>query len=293
LPEIAVIGAVLWDIIGRAPNAVAMGNDVPGRIFRQPGGVALNIALALRRFGRRPTLYTAIGTDLEGDELMATCTSLGLDLSHAVRHDLPTDSYLAIEGTNGLIAAVADARGLEATGDSVLAQLPEGRGPVVVDGNLTAELLEKIATAPTRILTRVLMAPASPGKAERVRPFLKRRFTTLYLNREEAEVLGQRSFGDAETAARTLHTEGSQHVLVTDGAKGVAEAKDGLVTTAATPAVAVKRITGAGDCFMAAHLVATMKGHDRQTALTLAAAAAARHVGGEDAHESWIPYAVL
>ena len=293
MSEIAVIGAVLWDIIGRAPHPFTFGADVAGRITRQPGGVALNIALALRRLGRHPTLYTAIGTDIEGDELVATCTTLGLDLSHAIRHDHPTDTYLGIEGTTGLAAAIADASGLEAAGDAILAPLLPGRGPVVVDGNLTSSLLEQIASDPARRLTRILIAPASPSKAERVRPFLTRRNTTLYLNREEAELLAGTTFPDAAAAAEALHRGGSHHVLVTDNEKSVAEARDGQVLTATTPPVRVRRITGAGDCFMAGHLVATLKGHDRQSALSLAAGAAARHVGGEDAHEIWIPYAVL
>ena len=45
------------------------GSDVPGRITRLPGGVAMNIAMTLVRFGMTPTLLTAIGRDPEGDEL--------------------------------------------------------------------------------------------------------------------------------------------------------------------------------------------------------------------------------
>ena len=63
-PDILCIGSVLWDIIGRSPRAMGVGSDVPGRITRLPGGVALNIAMTLARFGLRPAALTAVGRDV-------------------------------------------------------------------------------------------------------------------------------------------------------------------------------------------------------------------------------------
>ncbi|TKA95861.1 kinase, partial [Cereibacter changlensis] len=103
-PDILCIGSVLWDIIGRSPTAMRVGSDVPGRITRLPGGVAMNIAMTLRRFGLTPALLSAIGRDPEGDELVAACARMGLDTSQLYRsEDLPTDRYMAVEGANGLI----------------------------------------------------------------------------------------------------------------------------------------------------------------------------------------------
>ena len=98
-PDILCIGSILWDIIGRSSSAMRLGSDVPGRITRLPGGVAMNIAMTLARFGMRPAILTAIGRDAEGDELVAACQRLGLVTDHAYRSDdLPTDRYMAIEG---------------------------------------------------------------------------------------------------------------------------------------------------------------------------------------------------
>jgi sugar/nucleoside kinase (ribokinase family) len=105
-----------------------LGSDVPGRITGLPGGVAMNIAMTLRRFGLTPALLTAIGRDAEGRELLAACRRMGLVTDHVYRSDdLPTDRYMAIEGANGLIAAVADAHSLEAAGDKILRPLADGR----------------------------------------------------------------------------------------------------------------------------------------------------------------------
>ena len=154
--DILCIGSVLWDVIGRSPAHMRQGSDVPGRITRLPGGVALNIAMTLARFGMRPVLLSAVGRDPEGEELVAACAGLGLGVGHLYRSDdLPTDRYMAVEGANGLIAAIADAHSLEAAGEKILAPLRDGtlgqddapfEGRIVVDGNLTWALLDEIAT---------------------------------------------------------------------------------------------------------------------------------------------------
>ena len=64
---------------------------------------------------------------------------------------------MAIEGSNGLIAAIADAHSLEAAGDKILRPLADGRlgraerpfrGLIALDGNLTVGLLAQIAASP-------------------------------------------------------------------------------------------------------------------------------------------------
>tara|TARA_B100000787_G_scaffold43747_1_gene31189 strand:- start:1108 stop:1350 length:243 start_codon:yes stop_codon:yes gene_type:complete len=69
-PEILCIGSMLWDIIGRSSLEMQVGSDVPGHITRLPGGVAMNIAMTLRRFGLRPALLSVVGNDREGKELI-------------------------------------------------------------------------------------------------------------------------------------------------------------------------------------------------------------------------------
>ena len=96
-PDILCIGSVLWDVIGRSSRAMRQGSDVPGRITRLPGGVAMNIAMTLARFGMAPALLTALGRDAEGDELMAACVARGMITDTIYRsEDLPTDSYMAV-----------------------------------------------------------------------------------------------------------------------------------------------------------------------------------------------------
>jgi sugar/nucleoside kinase (ribokinase family) len=291
-PDILCIGSVLWDIIGRSPTSMRLGSDVPGRITRLPGGVAMNIAMTLRRFGMSPALLTAIGRDAEGAELIAACERLGLVTTHVYRSDdLPTDRYMAIEGANGLIAAIADAHSLEAAGDKVLRPLADGRlgspeapwpGPIALDGNLTEALLAEIAASPLFATADLRVAPASPGKAGRLLPLLDHPSATLYVNLEEANILARSDAATAPEAAQALLQRGAGRVLVTNGGEVAAEGRrDEGVIMGQPPQVLVTRVTGAGDTFMAAHLVAERRGADRQAALDEALRAAATYVSGD------------
>jgi sugar/nucleoside kinase (ribokinase family) len=291
-PDVLCIGSVLWDIIGRSPAAMRLGSDVPGRITRLPGGVAMNIAMTLARFGLRPALLTAIGRDAEGDELISACARLGLETGFVYRSDdLPTDRYMAIEGANGLIAAVADAHSLEAAGYKILRPLTDGRlgsaaapwsEPIALDGNLTEALLAEIAASPLFAAADLRVAPASPGKAERLRPLLAHPRATLYVNLEEANLLSKVPALSAAEAAETLLARGAGRVLVTDGGRSAAEGTKGRgVIEGRPPQVLVTRVTGAGDTFMAAHLVAERGGAGREAALTAALQAAAAYVSGD------------
>ncbi|SHK31912.1 Sugar or nucleoside kinase, ribokinase family [Shimia gijangensis] len=288
--DILCIGSVLWDIIGRAPSHMRQGSDVPGRITRLPGGVALNIAMTLARFGLRPALLTAVGQDAEGHELITACRELGLITEHAYRsEDLPTDSYMAVEGANGLIAAIADAHSLEAAGDKILRPLEDGtlasaaapyEGYIALDGNLTQRLLENIAHSPLFARADLRVAPASPGKAERLLPFLAYGRAVLYVNLEEAGLLCQTSFDSSADAAVALVARGAGRALVTDGGNSASDATQDGVITQTPPSVLVTRVTGAGDTFMAAHIAAETTGADHDEALARALTAAANYVSG-------------
>ncbi|PRY26768.1 sugar/nucleoside kinase (ribokinase family) [Aliiruegeria haliotis] len=269
-PDILCIGSVLWDVIGRTPRHMSVGHDVPGRITRLPGGVAMNIAMALVREGMRPALLTVLGRDGEGVELERAARDMGMETGFVTWSDsLPTDQYMAIEGENGLVAAIADAHSLENAGDIILEPLADGRlgsidapysGVVALDGNLTEVLLSRIAENPLFSEADLRIAPASPGKAGRLVPILRHPGATLYVNRIEAGLICDKKFSTAVAAAEALVEMGARRVLVTDGGGMMAEAGPDGVLSATPPQVVVARVTGAGDTFMAAHIAAETRG---------------------------------
>lgn len=289
--HILCIGSVLWDVIGRSDRSMRVGSDVPGRIIRVPGGVAMNIAMALARFGLKPDLLSAVGRDAQGNELIEAAKVRGIDTDHVYRsEDLPTDIYMAVEGANGLIAAIADAHSLEAAGDKILRPLSNGTlgsetspyiGPIALDGNLTVALLRTIATSPLFSAADLRVAPASPGKAERLLPLLDHPRATLYVNLEEAGLLCHKTFKSSRDGAGALIAKGAHRVLVTDGGKDATMATQDTTITKTPPPVMVARVTGAGDTFMAAHIAAELNGASPTNALSQALDAAALYVSGD------------
>jgi len=281
-PDILCIGAAHWDIIGTTDAALPRGADRPGTVARSPGGVALNIARALAARGFHPALLTALGDDAEGDALAAAA---GVDLGHALR--LPgraTGAYVAIEAAGRLVAALADTAALHAAGAAILAPLRAGgalsgwRGTVVIDGNLAPEVVAAMADDPALAGCALRLVPASPVRAERLAPLAGHPAAMLHANRAEAAALTGRPCPDAPAAARALRAAGWARALVTDGARAAACACGVALHTARPPRVAARRITGAGDALIAAHIAAEHAGATPPEALRAALAAAADHV---------------
>ena len=289
--EILCIGSVLWDVIGRSSSMMRIGSDVPGKIQRIPGGVAMNIAMTLSYFGMRPVLLSVLGHDPEGDQLITEANQMGLVTDYIYRTEkLPTDFYMAIEGKNGLISAIADAHSLERADEKILRPLEDGRlgssaepykGMIALDGNLTSTLLQHIANSPLFSDADLRVAPASPGKADRLLSLLDHPSATLYVNLEEAGLLCQRTFKSASDGAEALIKHGAKRVLVTNGNQSAAEALNGDIIVKSPPKVNVSRITGAGDTFMAMHIISEAQGMTREKSLERALEAAAIYVSGE------------
>ncbi|NNU80722.1 kinase [Halovulum dunhuangense] len=281
-------GSALWDIIARTDRRMRPGFDVPGKISRQLGGVALNVALALARREAPVALLSAVGEDAEGAALLAEAALAGIDCTHVARTADPTDSYLAIEDPLGeVFGAVADCALLERQGAAVLSPLLDGRlgsaaapwaGGLVVDGNFPQGLLDPLADAPAYRAARIALVPASPGKAGRLARAMTHPGSTLYVNRIEAEILCEAPLPGAAEAAEALLARGAARVVVTDSHRPAAAADaDGLLTCQ-PPQVTARTTTGAGDAFLAAHLDASRRGADPRAALEAAVAAAAAHI---------------
>ena len=194
---------------------------------------------------------------------------------------------MAIGDSECLVATVADVHGLEGSGDAslatLLADLAGWNWAVVLDGHLTEDLLARLARDPAFGAADLRIVPASPGKAQRLRPLIDAGNGCFYLNRIEAETLAGRGCPDAVSAAEALIAIGAARVVVTDGPHPAAEASKGQETlTEMPPAVKIARVTGVGDCFLAAHLAAELGGMTREAALQQAVQAAAAHVSGKD-----------
>jgi len=287
-PPVLCIGSALWDIIASASAPMQQGADIEGKIRRQLGGVALNVALALARQGQQAILLSAIGNGPEGDALIEALELEGVDCRFIYRSDDPTDSYLAIENPNGdVFGAIADCASLELAGDRIFAPLLDGRlgtptAPwpyrVVVDGNLPAPLMQSLAARVEFSDCQLNIVPASPGKAGRLRAALTGGEVTLYVNLGEAEILCEAKLPDSEIAAHALLKLGTTRAIVTDGPRMACFCDGKTTVTLTPPPTPAHSTTGAGDVFMAAHIAAGGESSTPETRLQAAIDAAARHI---------------
>lgn len=291
--KIICIGSVLWDIIGSTSGMLSRACDVSGQITMLPGGVAFNIAQKLSLLGYKSTILTAIGADQEGQALIEKCNQIGLNTGYIFRpENWPTDRYMAIEDVGGVVAAIADAHSLEAAGELILQPLKDGRlgslvnpydGMIVLDGNLSDHVLEDISISPYFAACDLRLCPASPGKGKRLKPFLGLKNATFYCNLREAEILCEAEFKNAEVAVAGLLSMGAQRAIVTHGGLSVCDGKaPNKPVLYEPPKIEVKRVTGAGDTFMAVHIAAEMENRSPEKALKQAVEAAAAFVNGKD-----------
>ncbi len=266
-----VVGGVNVDIGGRSFEPLVAADSNPGRVTTSLGGVGRNIAHNLSLLGIDVRLITAYGEDSHGAQIAASCSGLGIDISHSLRtSEAPTSTYVYLADNLGEMAlAVSDMSVCERITPAYLAaQLPllQNAQVVVADSNIPKESLEFLAQ---NCSVPLFVDPVSTTKAEKIRGILPG-IHTLKPNALEASLLSGveiHDTDDAKKAAKKLLSMGVHRVFISLGSRGVcaARAEECLIL----PPVPGNRVntTGCGDAFMAALAWAYLEGMDlEQTA---------------------------
>ena len=274
-----VVGGVNVDIGGRSFAPLVAQDSNPGTVRLSLGGVGRNIAHNLALLGTDVHLLTAYGDDLYGERVAASCSELGIDLSHALRiAGGATSTYLYLTDHRGEMAlAVSDMEICKKITPSYLSsQLPllQNAQVVVADANLSAESLEFLAE---NCAAPLFVDPVSTAKAQKLRPILGK-IHTLKPNRLEAELLSGvpiRSEQDLERAADVLTEMGLHRMFISLGSQGVYAAMGSERLRLPNLPGQMVNTTGCGDAFMAALVWAYLEGMDlKSTALAGLAAGA-------------------
>ena len=267
-----VVGGVNVDIGGQSFAPLVPSDSNPGTVRLSLGGVGRNIAHNLSLLGTDVHLLTAYGDDLHGERVAASCSELGIDLSHALR--IPggsTSTYLYLADDRGEMAlAVSDMEICKKITPGYLAgQLPllQNAQVVVADANLSEDSLEFLAN---NCPVPLFVDPVSTVKAKKLLPILGK-IHTLKPNRLEAELLsGVRieSQKDLEKAADVLTELGVHRMFISLGADGVYAAMGQERLHLKNLPGKMVNTTGCGDAFMAALVWAYLEGMDlKNTAL--------------------------
>ena len=261
-----VVGGVNVDIGGRSFAPLVAADSNPGAVTMSLGGVGRNIAHNMSLMGVDVRLLTAYGDDLNGERVAASCSELGIDMSHALRvPGAVTSTYLYLTDPDGDMAlAVSDMAVCEKITPAYLAvNLPilQNAQVVVADTNIPAESLQYLAE---NLTVPLFIDPVSTAKAEKLRPILSK-IHTLKPNRLEAELLSGVKITckeDVVKAADRLTELGVHRMFISLGTDGVYAAMGDQRLWLPNIPGHIVNTTGCGDAFMAALVWAYLEGSD-------------------------------
>ena len=272
-----VVGGVNVDIGGRSFASLVAADSNPGIVSTSLGGVGRNIAHNMTLLGLDVKMLTALGEDVYGGRIAASCTELGIDASHAMRvSDCATSTYLYIADEAGEMAmALSDMQICERITPAYLSanqQVLQNAQVIVADTNIPVESLVYLAE---NCIAPIFCDPVSTIKAEKLRPILGK-IHTLKPNRLEAELLSGvkiHTKEDAEKAVEVLLQKGVQRVFLSMGSDGMyAATQQEKLWMDNIPGEAVNT-TGCGDSVTAALVWAWMNDLDLRDTLRAGLAA--------------------
>ena len=274
-----VVGGVNVDIGGKSFAPLVEEDSNPGTVHVSLGGVGRNIAHNLSLMGADVRMLTAFGDDVNGQRVAASCSELGIDLSHALRISGGTTStYVYLTDEKGEMAlAISDMEICKRITPAYLASnlnLLQNAQVIIADANIPQESLIYLAencTAPW------FCDPVSTAKAAKLRPILSK-IHTLKPNKLEAELLSGvkiESKADVEKAAEKLLELGVHRLFISLGSEGVYAAMGNERLWLPNLPGHMVNTTGCGDAFMGAIGWAYLEGRDlKETALAGLAAGA-------------------
>jgi pseudouridine kinase len=272
---VLVVGGANVDVIARSSGPFVSGTSNPGSTHSSAGGVGRNIAANLGLLGVPTILIAAFGDDTFGRRLADETRAAGVDLRHCVELPMPSGSYLAMLDADGeLVGAVAD---MTASQSLAPEQVPDavvaGASYLVVDTNLSAQLLEYVCRRAAAHGVPVILDPVSVPRAARATPVLGDvPIHTITPTRTELAVLSGED--DAARGAAALHKRGVERIWVREGACGSTFFSSDVVLRVPAIPAEVRDVTGAGDAMCAAYVHALTLGLDDGTAARHGAAAA-------------------
>jgi len=275
---IVVIGGPALDIEAHVPYFPAVdGNVVATALYRRPGGVGANIAVALARLGNRVVLLGATGDDDSGMFLREQLARAGVDTSAMLTrvHTATHSCFIAVTpGGERMIYGLPGTTTLEKP-EEVNHAIIRTAGLLHIGPTYRAVALAAIATAHAWGLF-ISYTPADVRWPEGPQAVLDiaRHADLLIVNRIEAAALTGAE--TPEDAAQRLLGRGHSPLILTCGGDGVLLGiGDRLIKLPAYPVDTVQNTTGAGDAFTAGVITGLHQGLPLEQAVYTGMAVAA------------------
>lgn len=257
-PFVVVAGGANMDICASPAGALRLGDSNPGSVVTSPGGVARNIAENLARLGVDCRLIAAVGADHHGDLLLQQGRAAGIDMSGVLRlEDAPTSTYVSMLDESGdMHVAVNDMSIVEHLQPERLRaheKLLRQASLIVIDTNLPDASLRYLSDLPGE--QPLFVDTVSAAKAPRIRPYLGSVHSIKAGNIEAEAICGMRCRTERQLtkAARWFHAQGTEHVFISLGDKGLfySDGRQSGVEPVPDAGPEVTNANGAGDAMFA------------------------------------------
>ncbi len=284
--HIVSVGDLVVDLIFPVTLPMTSGHhqDIKGMRI-EPGG-ACNVMLAAQRIGATVSAIGAVGGDAFGLDLLNTLAEEGIDVSGVERPDnSKTTLVLVLTDTDKHEHVFVGAYGMgrDAVYNAEVKTIVESADAILVQGYTLYEPRVGAMAVDVMQHARSLAIPVyldvgptlHQVTPEKIGWAVKNTDVVLMTEDEIGGVSGGRSGNDAY---QYLLHQGVNTIVIKQGERGCTIVQNGFHQHFPGFRVPVVDTVGAGDCFDAAFISAVLKGHDLQSAATMANAMGAASV---------------
>ena len=284
---VCVIGAANIDIVGFPNNPLRYKDDNIGRINISMGGVGRNIAENLVRLGLPVKLICPYGDDILGEQLVAHCNEIGIDIKDSLfLSNQPSSVHTSImDGENDLALGISDMGICDKMSEEFIVSKKEiiaNAALVVLETNIPAPILTQIVKDnPDK---KYFLDTVSGSQCIRAKGVLHHLFI-LKTNQLEAEIISGIKISDKKDQHRVadyFHEKGIEHVFITLGAKGVFYSNGKLAINIFPKKDNIVNTNGAGDAFSAGVVYGFVNNYPESTWARMGMACAELTVMHED-----------
>lgn len=249
------IGSVLIDELYFCSDIARLGTSNPSYMQKNIGGVISNIAQHLVLLEENVILFSALGTDKDGDWILKQFSTMGIDMTHSIKTSVNTGKYVSILNPDGSLftAACADLCTANLTTtylESKTTWLKNSR-IIISDTNIEIESLIWIISFSRQNNIPLIIDPVSVIKAQKIKSIEVNGLFMVTPNEDEliSMCIGQHS--SEKEAVGELLNRGIQYVWVRKGKKGSSLYYEKEVLHLPSFEIQVKDSTGAGDAALA------------------------------------------